>query len=245
MYITPEQNTRSIRTAPHGEGQRLLIVTGEKFTPGTGKVSERYQRLAAWTRERFPGAEITHRWGAQDNGTTDNVPYVGHFHVGAKHVYVATGYGGWGMSNGVMSGRLLAGQMTGEEPLWAKLYDPRRLHLLREAPSLLKFQAGVATHFVGDRLRPSHIDSVADVQPGTGGVVRVNGRRCAVYRDEAGTVHAVSARCTHLGCIVHFNNAEQAWECPCHGSRFGVDGAVIQGPANTRLEAVDVTASSR
>jgi FAD dependent oxidoreductase len=154
MYITPEQNLRSVRTAPHGEGQRLLIVTGEKFTPGTDEVSERYQRLAAWTRQHFPGAEITHRWAAQDNATTDSVPYVGHFHPGAKHVYVATGFAGWGMSNGVMSGRLLAAQITGEKPPWTKLYDPRRLHLLREAPALLKFQAGVATHFVGDRLRP-------------------------------------------------------------------------------------------
>ncbi|OKJ94495.1 [Fe-S]-binding protein [Streptomyces sp. CB03234] len=236
IYITQEQNTRSVRTAPYGPGQRLLIVTGEKFKPGIGDVSQRYEKLAAWTRDRFPGATITHRWAAQDNTTTDRVPYVGHFHPGAKHVYVATGYGAWGMSNGVMSGRLISAHITGEKLPWSGLYDPRRLHPLREAPSVLKLQASVVKHFVGDRLPASHADSVEDIAPGTGAVVRVDGRRCAVYRDEDGAVHAVSARCTHLGCIVHFNDAERNWECPCHGSRFATDGTVVQGPANRPLE---------
>jgi glycine/D-amino acid oxidase-like deaminating enzyme/nitrite reductase/ring-hydroxylating ferredoxin subunit len=239
MYITPEQNTRSVRTAPYGEGQRLLIVTGEKFTPGAGKVTERYQRLADWTRERFPAAQLAYRWAAQDNDTTDKLPYVGYFHPAARHVYVATGFGGWGMTNGVMSGRLLAAHITGEELPWPKIYDPRRLHPVREAPAILKLQVTAARHFVGDRLRTSHVDSAEDIQPGTGAVVRIGGQRCAVYRDGAGAVHAVSARCTHLGCIVHFNDAERAWECPCHGSRFGLDGSVLHGPATRPLEPRD------
>lgn len=70
--------------------------------------------------------------------------------------------------------------------------------------------------------------------------MRVKGRRCAVYRDQDGTVRAVSARCTHLGCLVAFNEAETSWQCPCHGSRFGVDGAVLQGPAVRPLEEVDL-----
>ncbi|MFG2770005.1 FAD-dependent oxidoreductase [Streptomyces sp. NPDC048350] len=235
MYLTQEQNTRSVRTAPYGEGDRLLIVTGEKFRPGVGEVSERYEQLAAWTAERFPSARITHRWAAQDNTTTDRVPFVGLFHPGSRHVYVATGFGGWGMSNGVMSGRLLSALITGGALPWASLYDPRRLHA-REAPSLLKAQGSVLKHFVGDRLRPSHADAVDEIAPGTGALVRVGGRHCAVYRDEKGATHAVSGRCTHLGCLVLFNDAERAWECPCHGSRFAVDGSVLQGPAVRPLE---------
>ncbi|MGN4159672.1 Rieske 2Fe-2S domain-containing protein, partial [Streptomyces sp. NEAU-PBA10] len=69
---------------------------------------------------------------------------------------------------------------------------------------------------------------------------RVDGRRRAVHRAEDGTVRAVSARCTHLGCLVSFNQAETTWECPCHGSRFGTDGAVLQGPATRPLERFDV-----
>ncbi|MGY1454629.1 FAD-dependent oxidoreductase [Streptomyces sp. SS8] len=241
MYLTPENDTRSVRTAPYGQGQRLLIVTGEKFLPGTAEVTERFGRLEAWTRERFPGARIVHRWATQDNSSTDRVPYIGPFHPGARHTYVATGFGGWGMASGVLAGRLLARYVTGGDlPAWAKLYDPRRLPGFRDAPSLLSLQAGVAKHFVGDRLRPSHADSVDDIAPGGGAVVRVGGSRCAVHRDADGRLHAVSARCTHLGCLVHFNDAELAWECPCHGSRFAPDGSVIQGPATHPLERRDI-----
>ncbi|WP_068689370.1 FAD-dependent oxidoreductase [Thermobifida halotolerans] len=240
-YLTTEQNTRSVRTTPYGDGRRLLIVTGETFKPGTGDTEEMYLRLAEWTRERFDVTEITHRWAAQDNHTTDRVPYVGLFHPGTEHVWVATGYGAWGMSNGVMSGRLLAALITGGASPWAELYDPRRLRGLREAPAFFRLQASVARHFIGDRLTTTHVDSVEEIPPGSGAVVRVNGQRCAVYRDGSGTAHAVSARCTHLGCIVAFNAAEEAWECPCHGSRFGLDGEVLHGPATHPLDRVDVS----
>jgi glycine/D-amino acid oxidase-like deaminating enzyme/nitrite reductase/ring-hydroxylating ferredoxin subunit len=236
IYITPEENTRSVRTAPYRDGRRLLIVTGEHFTPGTADVTERFERLLAWTRDRFPGVEIGYRWATQDNSTTDGVPFVGPFHPGAEHVHVATGFGGWGMSSGIMAGALLAAAIDGQRLPWADLYDPRRLHPLREAGPMLKLQAEVARHFVGDRVRPSHVDSADEIAAGSGAVVRIGGEQCAVYRDDDGAVHAVSARCTHLGCIVHFNDAERAWECPCHGSRFGIDGSVIQGPANTPLQ---------
>ena len=237
MYITPEEDTRSVRTAPYKDGQRLLIVTGEHFTPGTGDTDKRFARLAGWAEEHFPDITLTHRWATQDNDSTDTVPLVGHLPPASRHAYVATGFGGWGISGGIMAGRLLAGLITGDRPPWAELYDPRRLRsVLREAPAFLKHQAKVARHFVGDRLPSPHADFLADIAPGSGAVVRHAGQRCAVYRDEDGRAHAVSARCTHMGCLVAFNSAEHAWECPCHGSRFGTDGEVLHGPATRPLE---------
>ncbi|MDT9683547.1 FAD-dependent oxidoreductase [Streptomyces sp. TRM76323] len=244
VFLTSEGGTRSVRTAPTGEeGTRMLIVTGEKFTPGTaeeGEVGERFARLEQWARERFAPLEITHRWATQDNWTTDRVPYVGRLHAGARHVYVATGFAGWGMSGGVMAGSLLAARIRGRDSAWASLYDPVRLRPLREVPAVLRLQAQVAKHFVGDRAPGAYADSVADVGPGQGAVVRVGGRLLAVHRDGAGALRAVSARCTHLGCVVHFNDAETAWECPCHGSRFDVEGRVVQGPATRPLVQEDV-----
>ncbi len=236
MYITPEENTRSVRTAPYGpDGRRLLVVTGEHFTPGTGDPQAGFDRLAAWAETHFPGVTLDHAWATQDNESTDTVPLVGPFHPAARHTYVATGFGGWGLSNGIMAGLLLTALITGRDCLWRELYDPRRLKsVVREAPSLLKTQAEVARHFVGDRLKPP--GSVADLAPGDGALVRSGGERLAVHRDEEGALHAVSARCTHLGCLVSFNRAERAWECPCHGSRFAVDGSVLQGPAVKPLE---------
>jgi Rieske Fe-S protein len=65
--------------------------------------------------------------------------------------------------------------------------------------------------------------------------VRSGTDRTGVYRDDDGGLHQVSMRCPHLGCLVRFNAAERSWDCPCHGSRFDVDGAVLEGPAVTGL----------
>ena len=241
MYITPEQNTRSVRSAPYRDGQRLLIVTGEHFTPGTADAEERFTRLSAWAEDRFPGFAISHRWATQDNDATDSVPLVGPLWLGSRHTYVATGFGGWGLSGGIMAGRLLSDLINGRKVAWAGLYDPRRLvSVVREGASFLKHQAHVARHFVGDRLPAMTGPPTADIPRGGGAVVRVGGRQCAVHRDENGQLQAVSARCTHLGCLVAFNRAEQAWECPCHGSRFAPDGQILQGPAVRPLEQRDI-----
>ncbi|MGK5694772.1 FAD-dependent oxidoreductase [Streptomyces sp. URMC 128] len=240
MFITPDEGIRSVRTAPAAGDRRLLVVTGEHFTPGTGDTRIRFGHLTAWATEHFPDLAVTHRWATQDIDPTDTVPMVGPLHPGARHAYVATGFGGWGMTGGIMAGSLLAAQIKGEDREWSGLYDPRRLKpAVREAPSFLKTQAKVAGHFVGDRLRPS--PPVESLPPGEGAVVRADGHhRLAVYRDDDGNLHSVSARCTHLGCLVSFNSAERAWECPCHGSRFDTDGKVIQGPATKPLEQRDI-----
>ncbi|MGW8990994.1 FAD-dependent oxidoreductase [Streptomyces zhihengii] len=242
MYITEDEGKRSVRSAPLDPGRRLLVVTGESFTPGTGDPHASFRELDSWMRERFPVEATAYRWAAQDNDPSDTVPLIGAFHPGARHTWVATGFGGWGMTGGVLAGRLLAALVTGvgEALPWAGLHDPRRLaSTLKQAPTLLRQQAEVAQHFIGDRLKAGPANSVEDIPPGRGTVVRVEGRPCAVYRAPDGSLNAVSARCTHLGCLVAFNEAEVAWECPCHGSRFGVDGKVLHGPAVHPLEKRD------
>ncbi|WP_406864966.1 FAD-dependent oxidoreductase [Streptomyces sp. HUAS MG47] len=238
MYLTPEDRTRSVRTAPHGSG-RLLIVTGEAFRPGAGDVGVRYARLESWARRYFPGfgeAGAPLRWAAQDVDSADLAPYVGHMHPGTQHVYVATGFGGWGMSGGVMAGRLLAAHLLGlPRPSWTEVCDPRRPAPPRELPELVREQREVAAHYLGDRRRLERAESLDALLPGTGAVVRDHGQPRAVQRDVSGVLHALSARCTHMGCLVAYNEAEQTWECPCHGSRFAPDGTVLQGPATEPL----------
>ncbi|MFF9498653.1 FAD-dependent oxidoreductase [Streptomyces sp. NPDC014656] len=244
MYITEESGKRSVRTAPLPDGGRLLIVTGEAFKPGTGEDTETgYARLQDWTEQHFPGVTITHRWAAQDNSATDTLPLVGRMPTGGENVYVATGFAGWGMTGGVMAGAVISALVRGEREPWTGLYAPDRLgSALRSAPTLLKEQWETGKHFVKDRLKTfgeGTDGAVRDLRPGEGTVVRAKGGPCAVHRDDQGGLHAVSAVCTHLGCLVAFNNAERTWECPCHGSRFGVDGEILQGPALSPLERRD------
>jgi Rieske Fe-S protein len=118
---------------------------------------------------------------------------------------------------------------------WAELYAATRVKPLLAASAYVGENLGYPIHLVSDRLAPPDARSVAEIGPGQGKTVKVGGRRLAVYRDPGGELHAVSAVCTHLGCLVTFNAAERTWDCPCHGSRFGVDGDVLDGPATRPL----------
>lgn len=230
---------RSVRTSPLPGGGRLLIVTGETYKPGVADVDRRFGALLGWAQERFGIGEAAYRWSAQDYTTTDGLPFIGRF-PGHHHLWVATGFRGWGMTNSMVAATVLTGRILGTAPPdGADLYDPHRLHPFAEAPGLVKAAATVAKNLVGARItKPGR--TVADLAPGQGDVVQADGKRCAAYRDDAGQVHAVEAACTHLGCIVGFNDAERTWECPCHGSRFDVDGTVLQGPALKPLPRIDL-----
>lgn len=235
MYVSTGSDTRSLRGAPY-DGGRLLIATGAPFTPGDARAPERLAELERWLTDRFPVEEVRFTWAAQDNWSGDRIPFIGPLHPGAKHVWVATGFGGWGMTNGVLAGLMLRDYIDGRAPSWARIYDPRRLHPALEAKTVMstgaRSMAGLAGN-AGARLKSKlgRGRSPGELRPGEAGIVSHSDGEWATYVDEAGATHAVSPTCTHMGCLVAFNSVEKAWECPCHGSRFALDGAVLQGPA--------------
>ncbi|HEX6249087.1 MAG TPA: FAD-dependent oxidoreductase [Nocardioidaceae bacterium] len=241
MYVSTSQDTRSLRGAPYDGGRRLLIATGAPFTPGDAKAPEHLERLSRWLTDRFPVDEVGFTWAAQDNFSGDKVPFIGPLHPGAKHAWVATGFGGWGMTNGVLAGLLLRDALEGRPQPWAKIYDTRRLHPTLEAKTMVssgaRSVAGLAGN-AGARLKAKldRARSADDLAPGEAGIVSDDSGEWATYVDEQGLRHAVSPTCTHMGCLVSFNGVEKAWECPCHGSRFDLDGAVLQGPATKPLK---------
>ncbi len=142
------------------------------------------------------------------------------------------------MTNATAGARVVADGIAERESRFARLLDPNRV-AVSAAPRLARAQLWVGAHLIGDRLTPAEASSADEVPAGQARVVRAGLGKVGVYRDDAGEPHAVSLRCTHLGCLVHWNGAERSWDCPCHGSRFGVDGAVLAGPATKPLERRD------
>jgi Rieske Fe-S protein len=231
MSISAGSPTRSVRS--YGD---LLILGGEGHTTGSGAATpERYRRLEAFAREHWDVDAVTHRWSAQDPVPYDHLPLIGPYSPLSSRLYVATGFMKWGLTGATMAAAVLSDLLAGRENEWAGRFDPNRVSL-RSAPQLAQLNAKVGVHFVGDRLLPARTGSPDDVPAGEARVVRDGLGKTGVYRDEAGAVHAVSLRCTHLGCLLRFNQAETSWDCPCHGSRFDVDGNVLEGPAVHPLE---------
>jgi glycine/D-amino acid oxidase-like deaminating enzyme/nitrite reductase/ring-hydroxylating ferredoxin subunit len=236
MFISSGSPTRSIRAIPVA-GSEFLMVGGEGHRTGTGGDTEqRYAALESFAREHWDVQSVDYRWSAQDNTTIDSLPFVGTLTPFEDRVLMATGFAKWGLTGGTAAALILADRILGRENPWASLFDPNRLNARASAGKLVSENAKAGVRFVADRVTKRGRRDIEDLAPGEGDIVRHRGEKVAGYRDEDGTLIAVSATCTHMGCQVNWNRAERSWDCPCHGSRFAPDGTVLQGPAVHRLE---------
>jgi glycine/D-amino acid oxidase-like deaminating enzyme/nitrite reductase/ring-hydroxylating ferredoxin subunit len=217
------------------DGVPYLILGGEDHKTGTTtKTEERLDALLAWSKRRLTLSAPTHRWSAQVEESVDGLPFIGRNSLN-EHVYVATGFSGNGTTFGTLAAMIVTDLLNGRANPWADLYAATRVKPVSAAVTYASENVDFPMHLVTDRLHPPDAKTPDDIRPGEGKTVRVRGERLAVYRDPQGNAHALSSVCTHLGCLVKFNNAEKTWDCPCHGSRFGIDGAVLDGPATRPL----------
>ena len=168
----------------------------------------------------------------------DYLAYIGQ-NPGDRHVWIASGDSGNGMTHGTIAGMLLTDLLLGLEPAWAEPFAPSRISFAPSATKeFLRENLNVARQYL-DWLTPGEAREVSAVPAGEGRVIRHGRSKLAVHRADDGHLTVRSATCTHLACVVDWNSAEKTWDCPCHGSRFAIDGSVINGPAIAPLAEVD------
>lgn len=223
----------------------ILIVGGEDHKTGQADdAEERYARLEAWARERFPAIqEVVYRWSGQVQETADGLALIGPNPGDKPHIYIITGDSGMGMTHGTIGGMIITDSILGLENPWADLYAPSRRMSRQAASDLLRENINVAAQF-GDYLRGGDVADAQEIPRGEGAVISHGMHQTAAYRDEQGTLHEHSAVCPHLGCLVAWNSEEKSWDCPCHGSRFDGTGRVINGPAAQDLAPIEKAAST-
>lgn len=238
MYINAEHPRRSFRVHRDEAGQSWMIFAGTAHKPGeTESQRENMADIERFAAETF-GVRPEYRWTNEDYGPVDQAPFVGWSSSIRPGYLVATGFNAWGITNGTAAAMLIADLATERENPWLRLYDATRIKPIAGAAQFVKGNAEVAGHLIGGYLKrkPHEFEAVG---PGEGKILKIDGHNVAAYRDEQGTVHAVSAVCSHMGCIVGWNGTDRTWDCPCHGSRFELDGSVMHGPAVTPLAKAD------
>lgn len=236
LFWDTEDPYHYIRTQATDKGP-LLLVGGEDHKTGQEEDTVgRFEALLEFASHRFPVASVAYRWSAQVIEPVDGLPSIGR-DLTSRHVYEATGYSGTGMTLGTLAGMLNSDLILGLENPWKEVYDPTRIKPLASVVDFVKENLDFPVHRVTDLLKSAGAESLAEVARGEGKIVEIAGEKTAVFRDEQGLLHGVSPVCTHLGCLVAFNDAEKTWDCPCHGSRFDKDGEVLNGPAALPLES--------
>ena len=234
-----------VRLQELSETEDWLIVGGEDHRSGEATdMDRRIGALAEWTRRRYPDfGKVEMSWSGQVLETVDFMPFSGR-NPGNENVYVHTGDSGQGITNGVAGALTIVPLILGEDSRFAEVLDPSRKPAAAE--SLKEFAAGVAgavknlaEHVLPSEPEPGELASADELEAGQGGILRRGAKKLAVYKAPDGTVTERLAVCTHVGCVVHWNPFEKCWDCPCHGSQFSPDGAVLNGPALKPLATVD------
>jgi glycine/D-amino acid oxidase-like deaminating enzyme/nitrite reductase/ring-hydroxylating ferredoxin subunit len=229
-----------VRLQKFNDDYDLLISGGEDHATGLADADvipeeNRYAMIEDWTRQMFPIEDVVYHWSGQILEPMDSLGYIGRNPWDKKNIYIVTGDSGNGMTNGTVASLLIPDLIMGKENEWEKIYNPSRIKILTAGKIWFKEFTGGFTAYL--RNSPDGKDvKLSEIKTGEGKIIGLEKKKYGVYCDEHHQLHLVSAECTHLGCIIKWNNDEKSWDCPCHGSRFTYEGKVLNGPANKNLE---------
>lgn len=230
LYIDTLTPYNYLRIDNRPEG-KIFLFGGQDHRTGLKPAGDPYENLKIKLKDFSPGADfkIGKQWSGQIINSNDCLPFMGSLFF-SKNYLIATGFAGDGITFGSLSAIINTSIINGAPNIYANLYSTARLKNLKD---IIKNQLEIVKHMVTTQKQP-----VEELAPGTGKVLDENGQKVAVYKSETGETKKISAKCTHLGCIVDWNDKEKTWDCPCHGSRFDKDGSVINGPATSPLKKI-------
>jgi len=224
------------------KGQYAILGGKDHKTGQKADLERRFAELGNLLKQIIPTAKVDRRWSGQVIETNDGLPYIGET---AKRQFAATGFSGNGMTFGTLAAMMACDAARGRKNPWQDIFSVSRKKLRGGTWNFLSENLDYPYYLVRDWLKGSEARSARDVKPGEGKILKIEGKPVACSRDDDGKLATVSAVCTHMGCLVRWNDAEKTWDCPCHGSRFQATGEVMAGPAESPLEAVSVPVTKK
>jgi glycine/D-amino acid oxidase-like deaminating enzyme/nitrite reductase/ring-hydroxylating ferredoxin subunit len=222
-------------------GEEYLIAGGEDHKTGHEENTDKcFRSLESYVRNYFDVTEVAYKWSSQYYIPADGLPYIGHLPGNGDTVFTATGFNGNGMILGTIAGKIICDLVLTGESKYKQLFSPDRLKPVAGFTNFVTEAADVVAHLIGDRFNIEKIEAIAQLAAGEAKVLKYEGHVIALYKDEQHQLHAVNSLCTHIDCTVSWNGTERTWDCPCHGSRFSIDGEMLTAPARKDLQKIDL-----
>lgn len=241
MYITANEPSLSFRTAINGN-KRLLIVGGGNHKTGYSPDSEEtfgYKYIEKEAKKLYPDCNILYKWNTRDCVTLDKIPYIGEFSNLMPNMYVATGFNKWGMTSSNVAANIIADSILCIENRYTTIFNSTRFNPIKNRGELKNMGKQIVHSFITSRIKIPEKE-ISAIKNDNGGIIRVNGTPIGIYKNKDGKIFAVEPTCTHLGCLLTWNNIDKTWDCPCHGSRFDFSGKNIYEPAVENLPKYDI-----
>ena len=237
MYINVKEPMYSFRTANYN-GKEILLIGGVGNKTGEPiEDNSHYEKLEKKAREMYPDCKILYRWNTRDCISLDKIPYIGEFSNLMKNVYVGTGFKKWGMTSTNVAANIVTDKIMGNKNKYEEIFTATRMKPIKnrwEVENILK-QTVNSIALNKFKIEPYSIEQIKN---DNAAIIEINGDNIGVYKDAKGEVYAVKPNCSHLGCLLSWNNLDKTWDCPCHGSRFDYMGRNIYEPAIKNLEKI-------
>lgn len=231
-FINIEKPSRSLRGYTNKDtGEKFLLIAGEKHKVAHNVDADRYDILKKYGKDIFGVEKFDYQWSTQDYITPDSMPYIGYLNSAENSILVATGFGKWGLSNGTAAAIILSTLYLDKEYKYESIFTPSRIegYFSKE---FISENIDVGVQYIVGKLKVGEKEMP---NRGEGKIIRTDKGRYGAYRDNKDHLHIVDITCTHLGCELKWNSIEKSWDCPCHGSRFSIDGNILEGPATIPL----------
>jgi glycine/D-amino acid oxidase-like deaminating enzyme/nitrite reductase/ring-hydroxylating ferredoxin subunit len=208
----------------------VVLIGGEDHRSGQAPKNDPCFDLEKWARKNFSFlGEVKWKWSGQVFEPVDQIGFIGRNGGAEKNVFITTGQSGIGMTSSAIASMIIPDLMDGKPNSMIEIFDPSRISL-RDTATFLKENSNTAFQYA-DWITPADVKTEMEVPFDEGCLMRDGLSKNCIYHSDSDNFEKKSAVCTHLGGIVHWNEFEKTWDCPCHGSRFNAHGKVIEGPA--------------
>ena len=237
MYINVKEPMYSFRTA-NCNGKEVILIGGVGNKTGEPiEDNSHYEKLEKKAKEMYPDCKVLYRWNTRDCISLDKIPYIGEFSNLMKNVYVGTGFKKWGMTSTNVAANIVVDKIMKNENKYEEIFTATRMKPIKnrwEVENMLK-QTVNSIALNKFKIEPYSIEQIKN---DNAAIIEIKGDNVGVYKDINGEIYAVKPNCSHLGCLLSWNNLDKTWDCPCHGSRFDYMGRNIYEPAIKNLEKI-------
>ena len=222
QMISNDKPGISMRYYKKNNNNYLLYGRRSHPTSSNLDIKDDYNELNSEYKKYF-NKDIEYFYHTHDVMTYDNMPFIGKID---NNLYIMTGFNKWGNTNGVIGGKLISDLIEDKHNDYEKIFTPRRSMSKDKIKNLMVFNTTVMSRYIVNKINPHMKYYSDDVE-----IKFIDGKRCGIYTDDNGNKHIVSNICPHMKCNLVFNYIDKTWDCPCHASRFDIDGNIIYGPA--------------
>ena len=239
MYLSASDPIFSFRTAKFGNKNFLLIGGANHKTGESHDFSTTYGVLENIAKKYYPDCKILYHWNTRDCITLDKIPYIGLYSSNLPNFYIGTGFNKWGMTSSNVAGNIIVDMINVKENPYSFVFDSTRIKPIKNADEFKNVIVQSSKSLILDKIKRSDLQ-LDNIAPNSGGIIEVNGQKVGIYKSQDNKFFAVNPICTHLGCLLSWNNIDKTWDCPCHGSRFDYTGKSLYDPSFKDLEVFNI-----